>query len=234
MSIRVVLIDDHPLFRKGLAQLVARGTGFELVGETGDALKGIALAQRLDPDIVLVDLHMKPVNGIETIKGLKAVGIRAKCIVLTVSDDQRDVVAALRAGADGYLLKDLQLKELYRQLRQAASGSTVMAAGVAEVLANAVSTPLTAKPEDLTDREREILASVAEGLSNKEIARALNISDATVKVHITHLLRKLNMKSRLEAAVWALNDAGFRQGARPKSREPEPQRVPQAKADGKP
>jgi two-component system nitrate/nitrite response regulator NarL len=212
---RILLIDDHPLFRKGLAQLVAAGDGLALAGDVGDGASGVALALELQPELVLIDLHMKPMNGIDTLRALKAGGVRGRCIILTVSDDERDVLEAMRAGADGYLLKDMEPEELTLQLQRAAAGAVVLGSSVAGLLAQALAAP-PAAPEavDFTEREREILALLAAGRSNKEIARVLGISDATVKVHIKHVLRKLNLKSRLEAAVWALQHPQFR-GAAP-------------------
>lgn len=214
LTTRILLIDDHPLFRKGLAQLVSAGDGFALAGEVGDGERGVAAALDLQPELILIDLHMKPMNGIDTLRALKAGGARGRCIILTVSDDERDVLEAMRAGADGYLLKDMEPEELYLQLQRAAGGAVVLGSSVAGLLAQALAAP-PAAPEavDLTEREREILVLLAAGRSNKEIARVLGISDATVKVHIKHVLRKLNLKSRLEAAVWALQHPQFRDAA---------------------
>lgn len=211
LTTRILLIDDHPLFRKGLAQLVSAGDGFALAGEVGDGERGVAAALDLQPELILIDLHMKPMNGIDTLRALKAGGARGRCIILTVSDDERDVLEAMRAGADGYLLKDMEPEELYLQLQRAAGGAVVLGSSVAGLLAQALAAP-PAAPEavDLTEREREILVLLAAGRANKEIARVLGISDATVKVHIKHVLRKLNLKSRLEAAVWALQHPQFR------------------------
>ncbi|MBS0447642.1 MAG: two-component system response regulator NarL [Proteobacteria bacterium] len=212
---RILLIDDHALFRKGLAQLLnGAEAGLVLAGDAADGSSGIARALELQPDLVLIDLHMKPMNGIETLRALKAAGVRARCIILTVSDDERDVLEAMRVGADGYLLKDMEPEELHVQLQRAAAGSVVLGSTVAGLLAHALSeqdsTPPRAEDIDFTDREREILGLLAAGRSNKEIARVLGISDATVKVHIKHVLRKLDVKSRLEAAVWALQNPRFR------------------------
>lgn len=211
MSIRILLIDDHPLFRKGVAQLVRADDDLELAGEVSDGASGVALAAELDPDLILIDLNMKLMNGIETLRQLKGSGVRARCVMLTVSDDERDVLDAMKAGADGYLLKDMEPEELCARIKQSVGGNVVLDASVAGLLANALNAPPAASHSDLTDREREILGLLADGRSNKEIARELGISDATVKVHIKHLLRKLNMKSRLEAAVWALQNPQFRQ-----------------------
>jgi two-component system nitrate/nitrite response regulator NarL len=214
MSTRILLIDDHPLFRKGVAQLVRADDEMELVGESGDGGSGIAMALALNPHVVLIDLNMKPINGIQVLRALKAQGVRARCVMLTVSDDEGDVLDAMRAGADGYLLKDLEPEELCVRIKQSIGGAVVLEQSVAGLLAQALNAPPAVSFGDLTDRERETLALLADGRSNKEIARLLSISDATVKVHIKHLLRKLNMKSRLEAAVWALQNPQFRQ-ARP-------------------
>lgn len=208
---RVLLIDDHPLFRKGLAQLVSAGEDLALAGEVGDGALGAAMALELQPELILIDLHMKPMNGIETLRTLKDGGARGRCIILTVSDDERDVLDAMRAGADGYLLKDMEPEELYVQLKHAAAGAIVLGASVAGLLAQALNAPAASTGSvDFTEREREILGLIAGGLNNKEIARELGISDATVKVHIKHVLRKLNLKSRLEAAVWALQNPQFK------------------------
>lgn len=206
----VLLIDDHPLFRRGVAQLVQADDDLELLGEASDGASGMALAGSLDPDVILIDLNMKPLNGIDVLRGLKASGIRARCVMLTVSDDERHVIEAIRVGADGYLLKDLEPEDLCRRIKQATHGGMVLDDSVAGLLAHALNAPPATAAVDLTDREREVLELLADGRSNKEIARRLGISDATVKVHIKNLLRKLNVKSRLEAAVWALQNPSFR------------------------
>lgn len=213
MSIRILLIDDHPLFRKGVAQLVRADDELELAGEASDGVSGLALATETDPDLILIDLNMKSVNGIETLRRLKASGVRGRCVMLTVSDDERDVLDAMKAGADGYLLKDMEPEELCQRIKQSVAGTMVLDGSVAGLLAHALNAPPAATHTDLTEREREILGLLSDGRSNKEIARVLGISDATVKVHIKHVLSKLNMKSRLEAAVWALQNPQFRRVA---------------------
>lgn len=213
MSILILLIDDHPLFRKGVAQLVRADDELELAGEASDGVSGLALAAETDPDLILIDLNMKSVNGIETLRRLKAAGVRGRCVMLTVSDDERDVLDAMKAGADGYLLKDMEPEELCQRIKQSVAGTMVLDGSVAGLLAHALNAPPAATHTDLTEREREILGLLSDGRSNKEIARVLGISDATVKVHIKHVLSKLNMKSRLEAAVWALQNPQFRRAA---------------------
>jgi two-component system nitrate/nitrite response regulator NarL len=207
MSTRVLLIDDHALFRRGVAQLIESDPELEFVGEACDGVRGIELVSQVEPDIVLIDLNMKGLSGIATLQGIKTC-----CIMLTVSDDERDVLQAMRAGADGYLLKDLEPEDLCSRLKLAARGSVVLESRIAAVLTRASAASPAQDEAELTERENQILGSLALGHSNKEIARQLGISDATVKVHIKNLLRKLNLKSRLEAAVWALNRSGSRSG----------------------
>lgn len=206
MSTRILLIDDHPLFRRGVAQLLAAEADFLVVGEAGDGETGIELATALQPDVILLDLNMKGTDGLETLRKLKASGIAARCIMLTVSGDEQHVLRAMRSGADGYLLKDMEPEELARRVRQSVVGGVVLDGAVAGILAQALNAPQPPEKTTLTERESQILGQLAEGRCNKDIARLLGISDATVKVHIKHLLRKLNMKSRLEAAVWALHN----------------------------
>lgn len=212
MSARVLLIDDHPLFRHGVAQLIRSEPGLDLAGEAGDGASGLALAERLDPDLVLIDLNMKPLSGLDTLRAFKQRGLRARCVMLTVSDDGRDVLAAMRAGADGYLLKDLEPEDLARHIQDAVQGGRVIGESLADRMVDAALHPPepAVALDELTEREREILGHLADGLCNKAIARELLIAEATVKVHIKHLLRKLGVKSRLEAAVWALQSPAFR------------------------
>ena len=205
-KIRVMLIDDHPLFRKGVGQIISDDDHFEVVGEAASGQEGLDLAQQLLPDMVLIDLHMKDMDGLETLRRFKATDLKARFVILTVPNAEDDLLEALRAGADGYLLKDMEPEDLTSDLLKAASGVTVLQDSLTEILKNALLTPVT-KPNitdvSLTARETEILECLAEGLNNKTIANKLGISDTTVKVHIKNLLRKLNLTSRLEAAVWS-------------------------------
>ncbi|WP_332673911.1 two-component system response regulator NarL [Aromatoleum sp.] len=211
MTIRILLIDDHPLFRKGVAQLVRDDEELELAGEASDGETGVAMAATVDADLILIDLHMRAMNGIETLRALKAQGAHARCVMLTMSDNELDVLEAMRAGADGYLLKELEPEELCQRIKQSVRGAVVLEDNVAGLLAHALNAPPAILHAGFTEREREILCVLADGRSNKQIARLLDISDATVKVHIKHLLRKLNVTSRLEAAVWALQNPRFRE-----------------------
>ncbi len=202
----VFLIDDHALFRKGVGQIINDAPNFEVIGEASSGMEGLELVPSLKPDLVLVDLNMKGLNGIETLCRFKEMGTQAKFVVLTVSDAEDDLLEALRSGADGYLLKDMDPEDLCANLKKVATGMTVIQDSLTEVLKQALIDPkLNRKDEDvsLTEREHEILQCLANGLNNKTIARNLGISDTTVKVHIKHLLSKLKLTSRLEAAVWA-------------------------------
>jgi two-component system nitrate/nitrite response regulator NarL len=204
----IITIDDHPLFRKGLADLIDMDDSLALIGEAASGEEGLALAVELEPDLVLLDINMKGMDGLETLRALKAADLDSRVMMLTVSDNETDVLAAIRAGADGYLLKDMEPEDTLESIRTAASGKLVVSDRLTELLASALrsesSTPQDSEEAALTIREHEILALIAEGLSNKLIARALDISPGTVKVHVKNVLRKLNLNSRVEAAVWAL------------------------------
>lgn len=206
----ILIIDDHPLLRRGVAQLLELEDDLELVGDTGEPQQGVGLAAELDPDMILLDLNMPGMDGIQTLKALRDSGYAGRIVMFTVSDHEDDLVAALRGGADGYLLKDMEPEEMVRQLRQAALGRMVVSesltALLAEALRNQRTAPATPDIHSLTQREREILRELAGGLSNKLIARKLDISEGTVKVHVKHLLKKLNLRSRVEAAVWAVQE----------------------------
>jgi two-component system nitrate/nitrite response regulator NarL len=205
--VRLLVIDDHPLFRRGVRQLVDIEGGFEVVGEASSGPEGIALAEQLQPDLVLLDLNMESMDGNETLHALRALGCTARVAMLTVSDQEDDLVNALRAGADGYLLKDTEPEELLRQLRQIVDGRLVLTEGLTEHLARAMrrqAEPAPAGQSRLTPREREVLDLIASGLNNKLIAKELDLSEGTVKVHVKHLLKKLGLRSRLEAALWAV------------------------------
>ena len=203
----LLIVDDHPLFRKGVVQLVDSAGGFVLLGEASSGAEGIELAYAHHPDMILLDLNMKDMSGIDVLKVIKAADLDSRVIMLTVSDQQEDLVAALRAGADGYLLKDMEPEDLVAHLKEAARGQMVLSPALAGLLAHALrqeSKPKTVDEAGLTEQERKIIERIAAGKSNKLIARELNIAEGTVKVHVKHLLKKLNLKSRVEAAVWSV------------------------------
>jgi len=203
----VVIIDDHPLFRRGVAQLIEMESALTLVGEASSGEEGLVLVRAKEPDLVLLDLNMKGMDGIATLKAIKDEMPEVRVILLTVSDAPDDLIAAIRAGADGYLLKDMDPEDLMARLREALTGRMVISDALSGRLAQALRDEAQVERRStagLTDRERTILRCLAEGKSNKLIARELDITEGTVKVHVKHLLRKLNFRSRVEAAVWAV------------------------------
>ncbi len=204
----LLVIDDHPLFRKAVLQLVDMAGDFVVVGEASSGTEGLELAQKLQPDMILLDLNMKQMNGIEVLKVIKSWGMDSRVVMLTVSDEASDLVAALRAGADGYLLKEMEPEDLMIKLKEAAAGQVTLTERLTRLLAHSLREDNKPKDPDqagLTDQESRILDLIAQGKSNKLIARELNIAEGTVKVHVKHLLRKLNLRSRVEAAVWAVD-----------------------------
>ncbi len=206
---RVLLIDDHALFRFGLRELLER-RGIEVVDAVGESDAGIRRVAETAPDVVLLDMRMPRLNGLEVLRRLRACGQTMRVVMLTTSADESDVIQSLRTGAQGYLLKDMEPAELIAALEEIVAGKTVVARDLMGVLAKAVqggSVAGEAAPaafSDLTPREREILCHLVEGKSNKAIARVLGISDGTVKLHVKAILRKLDVHSRVEAAVIAV------------------------------
>ncbi len=204
----VLAIDDHPLFRKGVADLIDMDDRLQLVGEATNGQEGLALAKRLNPDLILLDINMKGMSGLETLKAIKQEDVDSMILMLTVSDNEDDVLTALRNGADGYLLKDMEPEDILESINKALQGTVVISERLTQLLAKALrdEEKLTDESEltPLTSREQEILEQIANGMSNKRIAQELSISEGTVKVHVKHLLKKLNLHSRTEAAVWAL------------------------------
>ncbi len=204
----VLLVDDHPLLRKGLVQLIEFEDELEVVGEASSGKEAIKLALEKDPDLIVLDLNMQGMDGLETLKVLRESEVSSRIIMLTVSDNDEDVVSAITQGADGYLLKDMDPERILENLKQAALGKMVISEKLTHILATAIRGAGSDRPNllaKLTSREHEILKCIAKGLSNKMIARELDISDGTVKVHVKHILKKLNLRSRVEAAVWMVN-----------------------------
>lgn len=205
---RVFLVDDHSLFRDGLESLLEKRADLEVVGTASSGREALRRIPETDPDVVLLDLKMPEMDGLATLEELAAAGAEARIIMLTVSDDEEDLIAALRAGAAGYLLKDAEPDELNRSLDRVLEGETVVTPRLTGSLAAAVrfgdEEGAAADPlEDLTPREQEILRHIALGKSNKVIARELDISPDTVKLHVKNLLRKLDVSSRVSAAILA-------------------------------
>lgn len=205
--IRILIVDDHPLFRRGVRQLLEMESDFAPVAEASSGSEAVSIAAEIEPDLILLDLNMDDMNGIDVLKALRAAGTTSRIVLLTVSDAEDDVVAALRAGADGYLLKDMEPEDLLVRIRQAAEGQMVVSEDLASLLAAAIGGRRGASADaidSLTPRELQILRSLVKGLSNKMIARQFDISEGTVKVHVKNLLKKLQLRSRTEAAVWAV------------------------------
>lgn len=214
---KVLLIDDHALVRRGLEELL-QSRGIEVVGSAGSGEEGIKLATTLQPDIILLDIKMPGMNGLDTLSRLHELENTIPVLMLSMSRDEEDLARALRDGARGYLLKDMDPDELIPALNDALAGQNVVAKELIGSLTNIIqgkpqeqekiepATPLS----ELTPREQEILEHIAEGESNKVIARNLGISDGTVKLHVKAILRKLGVHSRVEAAVIAV-EHGHRQ-----------------------
>lgn len=206
----ILIIDDHPLFRKGLIQLIQTAQEFDIVGEASGGKEGIERALALHPDLILLDLNMKDMSGIDVLKAIKAADLDSRVIMVTVSDNADDLVAALRAGADGYLLKDMEPEDLLSNIRSAGMGRMALSDRLTWLLATSLkdeNRPRSTSEAGLTEQEGKILELISAGKSNKLIANELGITEGTVKVHVKHLLKKLNLKSRVEAAVWAVEKA---------------------------
>lgn len=206
----VLIIDDHTLFRSGLKELLER-RGIEVVATTGDGEEGCAMAQQLEPDVILLDVRMPGMGGLTVLERLTEAGVKAPVLMLTTSTEDKDLIAAVRGGAKGYLLKDLEPDDLIDSLGKIVAGECAIAPEMAGVLARVVHGEERVAESDnrfaeLTPREMEILCHLAEGQSNKEIARELGISDGTVKLHVRAILRKLRVRSRVEAAVLAVEE----------------------------
>ena len=204
--IRILLVDDHTLFRSGIRSLLQRQSDFSIVGEAADGVEGIKRAQQLQPDVVLLDLNMPGISGVETVQLMRQDCPDTAVLMLTVSEDARDLTAALKAGACGYLVKNIEADYLVRAIRRAADGDTVVAeAMTAKLVAqlNADTAPAS-ELDKLTPREKDIIACLARGESNKVIARSLTLAESTVKIHVQNVLKKLKLSSRVQAAVYAV------------------------------
>ncbi len=211
-EIRVLLVDDHTLFRSGVNVLLQKHSEFEVVGEAADSLQGVQRAADLQPDVVLLDLHMPGISGKDAVKQFLEAALQANIVMLTVSENADDLINSLRAGASGYLLKNIETETLLDSIRRAADGDSVVSAQMTGKLVRGLQSTREAPPEQekdtLSPREREILAHLTKGHSNKQIARNLDVAESTVKIHVQHILRKLNLSSRVQAAVYAI-EQGF-------------------------
>ena len=212
--IRILVVDDHTLFRRGLTALLQRDPQFEVVGDAGDAGEAQRRAQDLQPDVILLDNHLPGVNGVDALPALHEAVPGVKVLMLTVSEDENDLAVALRGGACGYLLKTIEGDALSAAIRRAMRGESVVAEAMTGKLVAAyreaaapVQAATPASPPSRLDvmskRELDILRGLARGQGNKEIARTLGIAETTVKIHVQHVLRKLDVSSRVHAAVIA-------------------------------
>lgn len=209
MPVRVLLVDDHTLFRKGLAELLDGRDGLRVVAATGDPSQAVTIALEERPDVAIVDLNLPPHGGLALLRRLREAGWEGTAIVLTVSDAEDDMANALAGGARGYLLKDMEPEELVEAVRRAMRGETVVAPAMTLKLVNLLNPRRGAAVredllKELTPREQEILQHLSQGLTNKAIARVLEISHETVKLHVRRILAKLKLSSRVEAAVFAV------------------------------
>ncbi len=211
MTIRILLVDDHTLFRSGLKALLSRQPDFEIVGEASDGLEGVKLAEQLKPDLVLLDLDMPVMNGTEALAQMLAANRELPVVMLTVSEDAEDLKEAFVLGARGYLVKNIDAEYLVNSVRQVVAGESVMSPEMTSKFVNGIRAKhLSLMPEvrpetvkSLTERERQILGCLAQGASNREMATLLNMSESTVKAHLQRIMRRFDFSSRVQAAVFA-------------------------------
>jgi len=200
----LLLVDDHPMMRRGIRQMLELEDDLHIVGEASHGEEALALIEPLKPDLVLLDNNMPQMNGIETLRRLRAMDYTGKVLLFTVSDAEDDIRDALRLDANGYLLKDMEPELLIQYIRDALNGALVISPGLTRVMAQALRSPPRQADVELTERERQVLRTIAGGFSNKVIGHKLGITEGTVKVHVKNLLHKLGLRSRVEAAVWAM------------------------------
>ena len=212
-KLRVMVVDDHALFRRGLEMVLSQEPDIELVGEASDGQEAIDRAQEVMPDIVLMDVRMPKRSGIEATAQIKEILPHVKILMLTISDEEGDLYDAIKAGASGYLLKEIPIEEVADAIRTVSAGQSRISPSMASKLLNefaAMSKASDERPQmpspRLTDREMEVLRLVAQGLNNRDIAKQLFISENTVKNHIRNILEKLHLHSRMEAVVYAVRE----------------------------
>ena len=207
-KIRIVLIDDHTLFRSGIKALLSRQSDFDVIGEAADGFTGIKLVEQMRPDIVLLDLDMPVMNGRETLAQILSSNPQQTVVMLTVSEDNDDLTECMRIGARGFLLKNINADFLLDSIRKAVDGDNVFSPEMTTRLVQSLISPVSPRADHLlstlTPREMEILGYLAAGHSNKVIARHLDLAESTIKVHVQNILRKLNLSSRVQAAVYAV------------------------------
>nr|WP_245941654.1 response regulator transcription factor [Vallicoccus soli] len=211
--IRVLVVDDHALFRRGLEMVLGQEEDISVVGEAGDGAEALDLARELTPDIVLMDIRMPRRDGIQACTAIKDVVPSAKIIMLTISDEEADLYEAIKAGATGYLLKEISIDEVASAIRAVAGGQSLISPSMASKLLTEFASMVKRSDERqqlpaprLTDRELQVLRLVARGLNNRDIAKELFISENTVKNHVRNILEKLQLHSRMEAVVYAVRE----------------------------
>ena len=204
--ITVLIADDHALIREGIKQILELEEDISVVGQANDGEEAFELAEKLNPDIILLDINMPKLNGIETLRRFKDMGIKSKVIILTIHEDKEYILKTLRLGANGYLLKDSSANTLIEGIRKVAKGENYIQPSVADLVNstnNDVDNKIIEKINSLTNREYEVLVLIAEGLNNKDIAERLYISEKTVKNHVSNIFKKLDLNDRVQAAIFA-------------------------------
>ena len=209
--VRVIIVDDQELFRRGLTMLLAAEPDIEVVGEAGDGQAGVALAESAAPDVVLLDVRMPRLSGIEACQAIKELVPTAKLIMLTVSDEEADLYEAVKSGASGYLLKDSSIEQVAQAVRVVADGQSLISPSMAVKLIDEFKALSRPNPQGagalrITDRELQVLRLVATGMNNRDIAAELFISENTVKNHVRNILEKLQLHSRMEAVMYAVRE----------------------------
>lgn len=202
---RLLLVDDHPMLRRGLADLLSLEKDVQVIAEANHGMEALDILNQEIMDLVILDHTMPILNGIETLKKIRELGIQTKVLLFTVSDNSKDVQDALHLGVDGYLLKDMEPEQIITDIRKILRGELVISPSLAPILAQAMRKPVkTDSSHELTEREIQVAKMIAQGMSNKMIGNKLGIAESTVKVHVKHILGKIDLRTRVEIAVWAV------------------------------
>lgn len=202
---RLLLVDDHPMLRRGLADLLSLEKDVQVIAEANHGMEALGILNQEIVDLVILDHTMPILNGIETLKKIRELGIQTKVLLFTVSDNSKDVQDALHLGVDGYLLKDMEPEQIITDIRKILRGELVISPSLAPILAQAMRKPVkTDSSHELTEREIQVAKMIAQGMSNKMIGNKLGIAESTVKVHVKHILGKIDLRTRVEIAVWAV------------------------------
>lgn len=207
-TIKVVIADDHALIREGIKQILELESDIAVIGQAGDGEEAFNMAMELNPDIILLDINMPKLNGIETLRKFKDIGIKSKVIILTIHEDKEYILKTLKLGANGYMLKDSSADSLIKGIRDVAKGEKYIQPSVADLVSRSSNydeyfNVSIDKINSLTKREYEVLILIAEGLNNKDIADRLYISEKTVKNHVSNIFKKLDLNDRVQAAIFA-------------------------------